>query len=78
MSGAELRQWRHEQGWTLDQAARFLGTTRTSVHRWEAGTKDARGIPSRVPVIIAILAHLLKEQRNRRAVETFLYRPLDS
>ena len=67
MEGAELKHWREQQGWTLNQAAHYLGVTKTSVHRWEASTHP-------VPQTIVILAHLLGEKRNRRTVESFLWK----
>jgi transcriptional regulator with XRE-family HTH domain len=71
MKGDELKTWRHQRNWTLDQTARFLGTTRTSVHRWEVGMHA-------VPQTIAILTHLLAEIRNIRSVENFLFNTLDT
>lgn len=71
MQGAELKQWRIAQGWTLEQAARFLGTTKTSAHRWEAGTHH-------VPKTVEILAHLLTDKRNMRSVENFLWKSIDN
>ncbi len=69
MQGGELKAWRKRLKWTLDDAAQFLGTTKTSVHRWEAGKYD-------VPKTIEILACLLTEKRNIRTVERFLRKPL--
>lgn len=71
MQGDKLKTWRLQQGWTLEQAARFLGTTKTSVHRWETEKHHA-------PQTIAILTRLLSEKRNIRIVEDFLYHPLDT
>ena len=67
MQGLELHEWRKRQGWTLDQAARYLGTTKTSVHRWEAGVYP-------VPHTIVILTHLLSAERNKRSVEDFCWK----
>jgi transcriptional regulator with XRE-family HTH domain len=70
MQGYELKQWREANDWTLEQAARYLGTTKTSVHRWEAGKHP-------VPTTIVILASLLGDKRNIRNVENILFKHLD-
>ena len=69
MTRMALRAWRKQNGWTLEEAARFLGTTRTSVHRWEAGDYD-------VPQGVEILVILLHDKKNIRKVQNFLYSPL--
>lgn len=71
MTGDELRAWRESLDWTMVQAGRYLGTTKTSVYRWEVGRYP-------VPPTIAILALLLRDVRNRRSVETFLFQSLDT
>jgi DNA-binding transcriptional regulator YiaG len=38
-----VRTIRSDLGWTLKEMARVLGTTLTSVHRWEAGHHACRG-----------------------------------
>ena len=70
MQGQDLRTWREGNGWTLEEAARYLGTTKTTVHRWEVARH-------RIPQVIEILVMLLSERINIRKVQTFLYKPLD-
>lgn len=70
MQGAELKKWREANDWTLEDASTYLGTTKTSVHRWEAGVYD-------VPQTIEILTYLLSDKRNIRSVEKFLRKSLD-
>lgn len=77
MTGKELAKWRARQGWTLEKAARFFGTTKTSVHRWEAGTKDKKGNAVKVPQVIVILTHLLSYKRNVQFLEKLWYKTLD-
>ena len=69
MQPLALRTWRQQRGWTLDDAAHYLGTTKTSVHRWEVGRHP-------IPQTIAILILLLAEKKNIRKVQHFLYTPL--
>lgn len=69
MQAEELRAWRHRQGWTMVQASRYLGTSKTNLYRWEKGVHAA-------PQTIDILCHLLDEKRNIRKVEDFLYSAL--
>jgi transcriptional regulator with XRE-family HTH domain len=71
MQGDELKRWRKQQGWTQEKTAHFLGTTKTSVHRWEADIHN-------IPQTIDILTHLLIDKRNIRIVENFLYKHLDT
>jgi transcriptional regulator with XRE-family HTH domain len=71
MEGSELRAWRESNGWTLEQAARYLGSTKTSVYRWETGRYT-------IPTTIHLLATLLADKRNRRSVENILYKHLDT
>jgi transcriptional regulator with XRE-family HTH domain len=71
MQGSELRQWRENNGWTLEQGARYLGTTKTSMYRWETGRHP-------IPATIHILAVLLADKKNIRSVENILYKHLDT
>ena len=70
MTHEALKAWRKRQGWTLDEAADYLGTTKTSVHRWEKALYQ-------IPQTIALLAVLLLDKKNRRTVEKILRKPLD-
>mgnify|MGYP003394183735 CR=1 FL=1 len=70
MHGQELRTWRLHNGWTLIETARYLGTTKTTVHRWE---KDRNAIPQSIDILV----HLLHDKINIRRVHTFLYTSLD-
>jgi transcriptional regulator with XRE-family HTH domain len=69
MDRTVLRAWRTEQGLTLREAAQYLGTTKTSVYRWESGVHT-------IPTTVAILLCLLTENNNRRRVQDFLRSPL--
>ena len=69
MQKMALKYWRQKQGWTQEEAARFLGTTKTSVYRWESGRHH-------IPQSIEILTRLLEEKINIRKVEKFLQNPL--
>lgn len=69
MQGEALKSWRIQQGWTLQEAARYLGATKTSVHRWEAGRH-------KIPQTVVILTYLLCENKNIRKVQDFLYKQL--
>jgi transcriptional regulator with XRE-family HTH domain len=70
MNGATLQAWRRGLGWSQRKAARFLGTTQVNVSRWEHGVYT-------IPGAIDLLVHLYAQDRNRRLVEEFLYKPLD-
>jgi transcriptional regulator with XRE-family HTH domain len=70
MQSHTLRQWQEAQGWTQEQAAHYLGTTKASVYRWEAARHP-------IPTCIALLVHLLTSERNKRSVERFLYAARD-
>ena len=71
MQGKALREWRHGNDWTLDQAAKILGTTQTTVYRWESGRH-------RIPQGINILVMLLTDDKiNIRKVQSFLFKRLD-
>jgi transcriptional regulator with XRE-family HTH domain len=70
MTPQELRDWRTGQGWTLDDAAYYLGTTKTSVHRWEAGKYP-------IPQTIETLTLLLRDTINKRRVDKKLRNTLD-
>lgn len=69
MQGKELKVWRRQQNWTLEEAARYIGTTKTTVYRWESGRHH-------IPKTIDILVLLLCEKKNIRKVQNFLYSPL--
>ena len=69
MKPIALRAWRKQNSWTLEEAARYLGTTKTTVHRWEAGRHH-------IPQTIEILTLLLDDKKNIRKVQNFLYSPL--
>ena len=53
MTGQELKKWRQEQGLTQTQLAGHLGVIKTTVARWETGT---RSIPSFLPLALQALA----------------------
>ena len=64
MTGADLKAWRQSQGWTQQRAACYLGTTKTSVYRWESGYPP-------VPQTIEILALLLQDKKNIHRVDEY-------
>ncbi len=70
MTHIELRSWRKAHGWTQTEAAYYLGTTKTTVHRWELAPGKPQAAP--VPTTVALLAHLLSEKKNIRCVEKYL------
>jgi transcriptional regulator with XRE-family HTH domain len=70
MSPYVFQRWREARQWSLEDAAAYLGTTKTSVHRWEKGIHP-------IPQTIAILAELLTEATNIRRVQKMLRSPLD-
>ena len=60
----ELHQWRTKQGWTQRHLAEVLGTTTTTVYRYEAGL---RKIPGSVVTCLALLA---REGQMKKLLET--------
>lgn len=59
MTPQELCAWRTTMGWTQAEAARQLGTTKTTVYRYE---KALRVIPPHIEKTTALLAERKKMQ----------------
>lgn len=75
MTAIQFRDWRTAHGWTQREAALRLGTTKTTVYRWEASGDKSFAAP--VPQTVEILCHLLCEKRNIRNVELLLQHAID-
>jgi transcriptional regulator with XRE-family HTH domain len=42
MNGTDLRSWRQRRGLTRRALALILGTTETTIYRWETGRRQIR------------------------------------
>lgn len=59
MTPQELRAWRDAMGWTQKEAAQQLGTTKTTIYRYETAR---RTIPAHIGKTTALLAERKKMQ----------------
>ena len=71
MQGHELKAWRESHGWNQTQAARYLGTSQVNISRWEHETHD-------IPRTVDLLIHLLRQKKNLRSIENYLFKYLDT
>lgn len=65
MTAEDFRAWRTARRWSRAEAAAYLGVTATSLYRYE---HDQQGIP----LAVAILCHLLTDEKNQQKVRDFL------
>lgn len=63
MTPQELRAWRTAMGWTQAEAAQQLGTTKTTVYRYETAR---RTIPAHIEKTTALLAERKKMLAERK------------
>lgn len=69
MTRQELQAIRQEAGWTLQEMATILGKRLNTVWRYEHGVLD-------IPQLVALMALLMRDKKNRRLVEKYLDLPL--
>jgi DNA-binding transcriptional regulator YiaG len=70
MDRMTLKAWRRDNELTQQEAADLLGTTKTSVYRWESGQREP--IPDTVARLVVLLGH----KKNVRRLREFLSIPL--
>lgn len=69
MTPDELKTWRKRAGYTQEELAQILGTTKTTVYRWEAAMRE-------IPPFLALALECVEkknggERKKRpRATET--------
>ena len=61
MNAADLKAWRISRGWTVDQAARYVGAAVPTYTNWERGTRGAPDMLDRVLSILATVECLAPE-----------------
>lgn len=65
-----LREYRLQQGWTLQQLGKLLGRHFTTVHKWESGER----IPT--AIMVAAIERLTEEQVRASSFIRSAPRPL--
>ncbi len=67
MTPEELKTWRTKAGYTQEELAKILGTTKTTVYRWEA---EIREIPPFLALALECVEKKKGGERKKRATKT--------
>lgn len=53
-SSQHFKEWRRRMGWTVNDAARYLGLGLTCIYHYETGKRSDVGREVRVPKVVAL------------------------